>query len=567
MKFYRKYFFCIALLMTVLQLPAQVQFSIAVDVKEIGRKDELQVDYVVSGIDKVSGFEPPYFDKWKVLSGPDFSTVSFNVNGKKNQVIKYSYVLSPSATGNIKLPGTTIVANNKKLSCTQVVINVKKQDHVDGVPPPGSSSMFQGGLTMQDSQGEDEFAKEYVLKPGEDPIKKIRNNLFIKAIASKSKVYVGEPVLITYRLYTRLKSHSRVVKQPGFTGCSVHEMTTNDVVPERVVVNGKTYNSYLFRKVQLVPLQVGKMDIGQASVENSVTFLTSSNDLRSLYYDEPAGDEHTVTLTSGPLSIEVLPLPKNVSAHAIGSYRISAKLKKDTSAANETNALIVTVEGAGNFKSLTEPEIKWPDNIYHFDATETDEIDNLSFPLAGRRVYEVPFEANATGKIDITPVTLSYFDPSKGIVQTVQSTPLHLTITPSVKTNLQKTIAAVEYPGFDIRLLFYIILIAFIIGAFIIWRRPRKQPQPAISTTENVEEVIVEKQVNAQEKLNALLLVQGDVQFYNKASDFAKEMIQAGKGNHDLLLQVLQDCNTMLYTPLPTTSKKEILDKLQQAIY
>jgi hypothetical protein len=567
MKLNRGYLFCIVLLLVTFQLRAQVEFSIAVDVKEMGRKDELQVDYVISGTDKVSGFAPPVFEKWKVVSGPDYSTMSYNVNGVKDQVIKYSYVLLPTSTGDIWLPGTTIVVNNKKLSCNEVVIHVKKQDHLDGVPPPGSSSLFQGGLTMQDTQGEDEFAKEYVLKPGEDANKKIRDNLFLKVTPSKSKVYVGEPVLITYRLYTRLKSHSRVVKQPEFTGCSVHEMTTNDLASERVVVNGKAYNSYLFRKVQLIPLQPGRMQIGQASVENSVTFLTSSNDLRSLYYDQPAGDEHSITLTTDPISVEVVPLPKNLSSHAIGDYRISAKLKKDTSAANETNSLIVTVEGSGNFKTLAEPEIQWPENLYHFDGAETDDIDKLSFPLKGSRVYEIPFEADVVGKFDINPVTLSFFDPAKGSVQTVQSNPLHLTVTPALKNNLKQTVAAVEHSFFDIRLLLVIVASAFVIGAVLIWRKPRKQLQPVTGITPMNEEPAVTKQIDAQEKLNALLTVKGDAEFYHKASAFAKEMFNANKGNQDLLLQVLQDCNTMLYTPLPTTNRQEILDKLQQAIY
>jgi hypothetical protein len=565
MKLNLGYFFSIAMLLAFSGVQAQVQFSIAVDVKEIGRKDELQVDYVISGTDKISNFKPPYFENWKVISGPDFSTVSYNVNGVKDQVSKYSYVLAPAGTGNITLPGTSIYANEKKLSCPGVVVNVKKQDHLDGVPPPGSSLAFQGGLTMQDNKGEEEFAKEYVLKPGEDPVKKIRNNLFVKAVPSKPKVYVGEPVLITYTLYTRLKSHSRVVKQPSFTGCSVQEMTTNDITPERAVVNGKAYNSYPFRKVQLIPLQAGRMDIGQASVENSVTFLSRSSDLRSLYYDEPAGDEHSVTLSTDPFSIEILPLPKNVTVHTIGSYKIAAKLRKDTSAANEQNALIVTIEGAGNFKSVTEPEIQWPSNIYHFDPVETDEFDKLSFPLAGKRVYEIPFEAGSTGKIDIAPVAFSYFDPAKGAVQTVHTAALHLTVTPAVKTSLQKTVAAVESSGFDIRLLLGIIPLAFIIGAILIWRKPKKQPQPVINAG-HVEEPIVARQINAQEKFNNLLLVQGDAEFYIKAGNLAKEMIQAGTGDQDLLLTVLQDCNTMLYTPLPTTSKKEVLDKLQQAI-
>lgn len=563
MKLDLKYFFCIALLLAISHVQSQVQFSIAVDVKEIGSKDELQVDYVIAGTDKISGFKPPFFDKWKVVSGPDFSSVSFDVNGKKDQLSKYSYVLMPQTTGNIKLPGTSVEANKKKLSCSEVVINVKKQDHVDGVPPPGSSLMFQGGLTMHDDKTEDEFTNEYVLKPGEDPVKKIRNNLFIKAIPSKTKVYVGEPVLVTYKLYTRLKSHSRVVKQPSFEGCSVQEMTS-EALPGKEKLDGKTFRSYLFRQVQLIPLQAGKIGVGQASVDNTVTFLSGSSNLRDLYYDIETGDEHNITLSTDPFSIEVVPLPANITTHTIGNFTISARLKKDTSAANEANALIITIEGNGNFKSVAEPEIKWPEGLYHFDATETEELDKQRFPIAGKKIFEIPFEASATGSIDIDPVTISFFDPAKGVGRTVNTNAVHLTVTPAVKANIQRTVVDVEHAGFSISFLYYIIPLAFIIGAVVIWRKPRKKPEAVVVPAVTSE--IPAVPTGMQDRYNDLLLVQGDAAFYNKARDLAKEWIQSGNGDQDLLLQVLEDCNTMLYTPLPTTSKKEVLDKLQRAI-
>ena len=68
MKLNLRYFFCIALLLMFFQLQAQVQFSISVEVKEIGRKDELQVDYVISGADNVLNFQPPNFENWQLIA-------------------------------------------------------------------------------------------------------------------------------------------------------------------------------------------------------------------------------------------------------------------------------------------------------------------------------------------------------------------------------------------------------------------------------------------------------------------------------------------------------------------
>jgi hypothetical protein len=567
MKLNLRYFFTVAMLLLVFILHAQVQFSISLTAKEIGRKDEVEVDYVISGGDNTLNFQPPNFEGWQLITGPIITSQDITINKIKSTVTKYGYILAPKRTGKLKLPSTSVEVNNKVIHCAEASINVKKQDHVDGVPAPGNNSnlIFQGGATVDESRDETQYAKDYILKPGEDPMKKIRNNLFIKAVASKRKVYVGEPILVEYKLYTRLKSVSRVVKQPSFSGCSVLEMTTNDNTGVVEKMDGKKITSYTIRRVQLTPLQPGKLDVGPVTLDNDVTFITNSSDYRSLFYDEPVGNTQTVTLSSEPFSIEVLPLPKEAVNIPVGDFTISTKLKKDTSAANESNALIVSIIGSGNFKSVTEPEIKWSDNIYHFDAIETDEFDKLHFPLTGKKVFEIPFEVNTTGKIEIPAVTLRFFDPAKAKVQTITTDALRLMVTPAVKKSLQSTTVA-ESGGADINKLLYIIPIAFIIGAVILWRRSNKKLQPVVAATIAQVELSVPTEINLQQRYNDLLLVQGDVEFYTKAREFAKEMIATTKGDERILLQVLEDCNTMLYTPLPTTSKKEVLEKLKLAI-
>jgi hypothetical protein len=277
-----------------------------------------------------------------------------------------------------------------------------------------------------------------------------------------------------------------------------------------------------------------------------------------------AGKDYDLLLSTEPFSIEVKPLPGNASS-TVGNFEVFTRLKKDTIAANETNALIVTVIGSGNFKSVAEPVIPWPDNIYHFDAKETDEIDKLSFPLTGRKTYEIPFEVNAAGKIDFAPVTFSYFDASKAVFKTAKSNPLQLMVMPAVKANIQQSVLISTDGGMKINYLLYLLGGVFVIGAIFIWRRPKKKVQPVISVV--AEEQAVEPAVHysIKDKLDELIFIQDDTAFYTKARELAKDMIAVDKGDQELLLQVLQDCNTVLYTPIPSTSRKEILEKLQRA--
>lgn len=560
-----KYFFSFFLLIVSFQLEAQVQFEMSVSAKEIGKRDELQVEYVISGADKISNFQFPYFEKWTIMSGPSNSTEIYNVNGKRSSTYKYIYVVSPTTTGKLNVPGASITADGKNYSCKALVVTVKKNDHVDGAGPAPSYAPPQVDLSIDEGDVTEDF-KEYDLRPGEDPVKKIRSNLFVKAIASKRKCYVGEPVMVTYKLYTRLKSNSRVVKQPSFTGCSVSEMTTNDMRAVVETVNGKKYNTYVFRRVQLFPLQPGRMTATMASVDNTVTFTTGGgSDLRKLYYGLNAGEDYNLVLSTEPVSIEVMPLPGNKNA-SVGHFEVFTRLKKDTIAANETNSLLVSIVGRGNFKSVTQPEIEWPDSIYHFDVTESEEIDKLSFPLTGRRTYEIPFEVNKAGKISFAPVSFSYFDPSKGTYKTAQSSPLQLTVTPALKTGIQRSALTTSEEGMKISYLLFLLPVVFLIGAIIIWKKPKKKVQPVVEfkATEKAPAPVVK--FNVKDKMDELIFIQDDTAFYSKARELAKDLIGIGKGDQDLLLQVLQDCNTVLYTPIPSTSRKEILEKLQRAI-
>jgi hypothetical protein len=560
-----KYLFSFLSLFVLVQLRAQVQFEMSVSAKEIGRKDEVQVEYVISGAEKISGFQAPYFDKWTVMSGPSNSTEIYTVNGKKSSTWKYIYILSPMSTGRLNLPGSSVSADGKNVSCKGITVTVKRQDHVDGAGPAPSYAPPQVDLSPGEGAYTEDF-KEYELRPGEDAIKKIRNNLFIKAIPGKARCYVGEPVLVTYKLYTRLKSTSRVMKQPAFTGCSVTEMTTADMRAVVETVNGKKYNTYIFRRVQLFPLQAGRVTATPATVDNTVTFIPGGSDPRKMYYGIEGGEDYDLSLSTEPFSIEVLPLPGNQTA-TVGNFEVFTRLKKDTIAANETNALIVTIAGSGNFKSITEPEIHWPENLYHFDAAETDELDKLSFPITGRKTYEIPFEVSKAGKINFAPVSLSYFDPSKAGFKTVQSRPLQLVVTPANKAVLHEPVPATEAGGARISYLLYALVLIFLSGAVLLWKRSGKKPVPVVATS--AIEMPKEKPAphyNVKDKLDELIFLQDDMAFYSKARELAKDLIGVGKGDHDLLLQVLQDCNTVLYTPIPSTSRKEILEKLKNAI-
>ncbi len=66
---------------------------------------------------------------------------------------------------------------------------------------------------------------------------------------NKTSCYVGEPVVATYKLYTRLKSESKLTQNPSFNGFSVVDLQAPDVTGSSIdKFQGRDYHVYTIRK-------------------------------------------------------------------------------------------------------------------------------------------------------------------------------------------------------------------------------------------------------------------------------------------------------------------------------
>ena len=92
----------------------------------------------------------------------------------------------------------------------------------------------------------------------------------------KKTCYAGEPVVATFKLYSRLQSKSDIIKNPGFYGFSVHDMINlDDKMVNTEEFNGKEFDVHTIRQVQLYPLQAGIYTIDAMEVKNKVEFSRS----------------------------------------------------------------------------------------------------------------------------------------------------------------------------------------------------------------------------------------------------------------------------------------------------
>ena len=221
---------------------AQVSFRAVVPQRPIAPGESFQVQYIIQNAEKVSDFSPPPFQGFRVVSGPHLYSGDGPVS-RKNLVV----TLAAIREGNFKIPGASCMADGKFERSNEVMIRVMSQKEIDET--------------------------SYFLKQGEDPFQKIRENLFLKLTIDKSTCFVGEPLVATFKLYSRLQSKSNIIKNPGFYGFSVYDMiNVNDQEQSEEKLGGHWFDVHTILKVQLYPLQAGEFTIDPMELANEVEF-------------------------------------------------------------------------------------------------------------------------------------------------------------------------------------------------------------------------------------------------------------------------------------------------------
>jgi hypothetical protein len=415
---------------------AQAKFATAVSSNEIGRNDYLQIQFIISNAKQIDQFSAPSFPDFQIVEGPSQSTGMTNINGNVSQYQSIAFLIQPSKTGKFTLSGATATIDGKQMHSNSVSVTVTPGSSGGGSPHI-NNNLVQPFFRPQWPGEPEEDNKEYVLKAGENVSDVIRKNLFVRVQVSKNKCYVGEPIVATYKLYSCLRSESRVTKLPSMNGFSVYDMVDpNKNAPSYETVNGKKFTVHIIRKTQLIPLQSGTVELDPVQIENDVYFLKGGSrrhhtnildDFFDNFSNEEGGNmvEQHITLNSKPVSITVNALPeKNKPANfsgAVGSFNVNASIENKTIAARDEATLKITVKGKGNLPIINAPQIAWPPSIEGNDPTAKENVDKSVAPMAGEKTFEYIFSPKNQGDHSIPPIEFSYFDPSTNNYRTIKT--------------------------------------------------------------------------------------------------------------------------------------------------
>lgn len=455
---------------------AQPGFKTIAPQKQIVEGEAFQVQYILEDGKKAGNMKTPYFKGFRFVSGPNIYMGTVSTLHGLRSMHNVAYTLEAVKPGFYIIPGATLLIDGKPVRSNDVQVEVISKER--------AMKNFDNDNKIINS--------DYFLKPGEDPYKKIRDNLFVKVQVDKKSCLVGEPVLATFKLYSRLESRSDIVKNPGMYGFTVYDMVNladNEVKTE--TFNGKYFDVHTIRKVQLYPLQAGTFIIDPLEVKNRVEFSSSIVNKRTeqeviegiLENNDhdlvpPGTDVFETNSSTEAITIKVKPVTeKNKPASysgAVGHFNISSSISKSEFSKNEQGFLELTISGSGNFIQIDAPVVSWPAGIEGFEPGVKDDLNKMNIPLTGSRTFIYRFVAISPGQIELPPVKFSFFDIDSNKYKIIETNAVSFRVSNEEKVNISPAkITSPKHRSYTILLSVSAILVITALFAFLLLKNKK----------------------------------------------------------------------------------------------
>ncbi len=377
------------------------QLTVAVDKNPAIAGEQILVQYTINT--KGNGFKAPKFNGLRVLSGPNPSTQSSYsyVNGKSQNTSSttYTFYLKASKEGNYTISPASINVNGKTIKSKSLQLKVVKASE--------RTKAEQKSLT---------------------------ENLFIKVSVSKSNIYVGEQILVSYKLFTRIDLASTVASNlPALNGFWTKDLEASSRF-KREVINGVPYNTATIKKSVLTAQKSGQLIIDPLELKCSIRVKNKRNS-RDPIANMFGGGYSTQDefITSKPIHIKVKELPKptpNNFNGAVGNISVTSSIDNNTIAANDAITYKLKLTGTGNLELIEPLTINFPSDFEVYDPKISERIFE-----GGRKrsikTYEYLLIPRYKGEYTIPEATLSVFNTKTKKYQNKRASSHNIKVTKS----------------------------------------------------------------------------------------------------------------------------------------
>lgn len=369
-----------------------------------------QITYTVN--QRSRDLRAPEFSDFDVLSGPYTSTSSSTsfINGKRTSSFEqtYTYMLMAQRAGTFTIGPATVKVDGENVQSNGVRIEVLPEDQ-QASPSSQPAQTSQSTQTSSSSSASSE-------------------NIFVRTIASKTKVHEQEALLVTYKLYfanvnvTQLTNNTKL---PEFTGFLKQDLEQGEIQTELEHYNGRNYQTAVLYRTILYPQHSGDISIDPAKFEAVLRVQTQQRP-RSIF-DDFFGSYTNVTkmLTAPGVTIHVSALPGGKPAGfsgGVGKFTLTPSISQTELQTNDAVTIKLDISGTGNMKLLKTPAIDWPEGFEPYDPKVTNNFKTTTAGVSGTKSIEYLAIPRSAGEYTIPAVNFSYFDIDEKAYKTL-STP------------------------------------------------------------------------------------------------------------------------------------------------
>ena len=380
---------------------AQVTFQTKVSRKKLGINERVRVDFVMNA--DGDDFNPPSFEGFRVVGGPNQSISNSYINRKRTYSKTYSYFLSPLKQGTLRIGAASITVSGTTYTTGDVTLQI-----TSAVQTPSDGT-------------------------GTNPEVIASQNVHLVAEISNTTPYLNERTTIVYKLYVSnnvsITSQWREINSPRYADFWSKNIDTQKLNLFEGKYQGEDYRYVILKTTVLYPQKTGPLKIEPLTLDVPIDVPGKRRNI----FGRTLTTRVNKTISAGESTIVVKPLPlegrpENFTG-AVGDFTFSVKPSKKVLEVDQALTFDLLVSGKGNLNTLSMPDLKLPNTLEVYEPQRKENIRTRPSGISGTISQRYTVVPQNKGKYPISPVSFSFFNPESQSYKEVFSEQIVLRVT------------------------------------------------------------------------------------------------------------------------------------------
>ena len=318
------------------------------------------------------------FKNFSIRQGPFTSSSSQTtiINGKfesKNEY-KSTFVLAPKKAGTLIIAAIKVSYNGKDYSTEKIIVNVGK----------GQKNNSSKSNTNSNN-----------------------SKLFAKISCSKTSPYIGENILVNYKIY-QSSYHIRNLEITDYDLPMINDFWTELLEPKnkqwkesQEIINGIAFRVFTLKKEIISPQKSGKLTIPSFEVSTTIN--------RDFFN---RGVSKKIRSNSPVLKVKKLPenSPRSFNGQVGSNYKMSVNISKKELEVDQALDFEIKISGNGNLKQLKFPNIDFPKDLEKYPEEIKSKIQLSENGVSGKKTLNQLLIPRFHGDYEIPSFDFCYFD-------------------------------------------------------------------------------------------------------------------------------------------------------------